>query len=277
MQPNSLAIGAIGAPVANLQRQLIAAGFKLPADGWFGPSTEAAVRALQQRAGLVADGVAGPKTLAALLGRDRDPRLLGERDLQAAADRLGVELAAIKAVNQVESAGHGFMADGRPVILYERHVAFRLLGETGMDYAAAVALAERHPNLVSEKRGGYAGGAAEWSRLASARQVLPAGIAEAACSWGQFQIMGYHWQALGYASIDAFVTEMQRSEAAQLDAFARFVTADPALHKALKARKWADFARIYNGPAYKDNLYDIKLARAYERATAVDSPDQAAA
>ncbi|MFO6076311.1 N-acetylmuramidase domain-containing protein, partial [Pseudomonas aeruginosa] len=42
---------------------------------------------------------------------------------------------------------------------------------------------------------------------------------------------------------------------------------DPALHKALKARKWADFARLYNGPDYKRNLYDVKLEHAYKQHT----------
>ncbi|WP_321838492.1 N-acetylmuramidase domain-containing protein, partial [Pseudomonas kulmbachensis] len=34
---------------------------------------------------------------------------------------------------------------------------------------------------------------------------------------------------------------------------------------ALKARKWAEFARLYNGSDYLRNLYDTKLQRAYER------------
>jgi hypothetical protein len=78
--------------------------------------------------------------------------------------------------------------------------------------------------------------------------------------------MGYHWQALGYAGIADFVTRMQRNEGEQLDAFVRFLQADPALLKALKARKWADFARLYNGPAYADHAYDAKLAAAYAKA-----------
>ena len=48
--------------------------------------------------------------------------MLRESDLIAAADRLDVPLASIKAVNEVESSGRGFLADGRPVILFERHV-----------------------------------------------------------------------------------------------------------------------------------------------------------
>lgn len=263
----------IGSEVAQLQRLLIDAGIKVSADGWYGPETEAAVKQFQQRAGLVADGIAGPKTLATLRNRERDSRLLSEADLERAATRLGVPLAAIKAVNTVESNGRGFLDDGRPVILYERHVAYRLMAEIG---AEADALAARYPNIINKARGGYAGGSAEWSRLATARQVLDQhfGIPEESCSWGQFQIMGYHWRDLGYTSIGEFVDAMSKSEAEQLDAFCRFIEAAPALLKALKTRKWADFARIYNGPAYKENLYDVKLARAFER---YSPPQQAAA
>lgn len=256
--------GDIGAPVTQLQRQLVDAGFKLTPDGVFGDATEAALIAFQRRAGLVADGIAGAKTIAALISRERNPKHLAERDLEQAADRLGVPVAAIKAVNEVETAGRGFLDDGRPVILYERHVLYRLLDERGIDPAP---LAARYPNVINPQRGGYAGGVAEWSRLASARQILPGhpGLPEQACSWGQYQIMGFHWQRLGYGSIEAFVSCMASGEAAQLDAFVAFIEADPGLLKALKARKWDAFAKAYNGPAYRANLYDVKLARAFER------------
>lgn len=254
--------GDTGSAIATLQRQLIDAGLKLTADGWYGDATEAAVSAFQRRAGLVVDGIAGPKTLAALQTRDRNPKHLSERDLEQAAALLDVELAAIKAVNAVESAGNGFLPDGRPVILYERHVAYRLLEEAGL---APETLGDRYGNLINPARGGYAGGPAEWSRLATARQIIPLEIADAACSWGAFQIMGFHWERLGYASIEAFTASMASGEAAQLDAFVAFIKTDPALLKALKGRKWADFAKLYNGPAYRENLYDLKLARAYDR------------
>ena len=58
---------------------------------------------------------------------------------------------------------------------------------------------------------------------------------------------------------------MGRDENEQFEAFVRFIEADPALHKALKGKKWAQFAKAYNGPAYARNLYDVKLERAYER------------
>lgn len=264
--------GDTGAAVATLQRQLNDAGFKLTVDGWFGESTELALIAFQRRASLVADGIAGPKTIAALTSRNRDPRLLSDYDLEAAAVRLGIPVAAVKAVNLVESRGHGFVDNGKPAILYERHVAHRLLAETSP--VDADRAARRYPNLINKARGGYSGGSAEWSRLTSARQIIDPAIADASCSWGQYQVMGYHWQRLGYASIEQFVAAMHRSEADQLDAFCRYIEADPAIHKALKSKKWATFASLYNGPAYKDNLYDVKLARAFERFT---PPEQAAA
>lgn len=253
--------GDIGAPVADLQRRLNGVGLKIAVNAVFGAETEAAVMAFQKRAGLIVDGWVGVKTLAALASGERNNKNLSEQDLEKVAARLGVPVASVKAVNAVESNGRGFLEDGRPVILYERHVMYRQLGAHNIDPAP---LTVQSPTLVNEKRGGYVGGAGEYQRLAMASQIHPKAAPES-CSWGQFQIMGYHWLALGYESIEAFVSAMRRSEAAQLDAFARFIEADSLLHKSLKAKKWPEFARRYNGPAYKENLYDVKLARAFER------------
>lgn len=247
--------GDTGAEVRALQQLL-----GIEADGWFGEETEAAVRALQQRTGLVADGIAGQKTLLSLRGNPPST-LLTHQAIERAADALGVPVASILAVNEVESRGHGFLTDGRPVILFERHVMYRQLEQAGLD---AAALAERYPNIINPQRGGYAGGAAEHARLSTAIGINRECAMESA-SWGLFQIMGYHWQHLGYESAESFISAMSRSEDEQLGAFVRFIEADPALHKSLKGRKWVEFARLYNGLAYKDNLYDVKLARAYDR------------
>ncbi len=58
--------GNSGASVVTLQKALIAAGSHLSADGVFGTGTFAEVVKFQQKNGLKADGIAGPKTLAAL-------------------------------------------------------------------------------------------------------------------------------------------------------------------------------------------------------------------
>jgi peptidoglycan hydrolase-like protein with peptidoglycan-binding domain len=62
----TLAVGSSGAAVEELQRRLTAAGHACTVDGRFGPGTRAAVVAFQRAHGLVADGVVGAKTRAAL-------------------------------------------------------------------------------------------------------------------------------------------------------------------------------------------------------------------
>jgi peptidoglycan hydrolase-like protein with peptidoglycan-binding domain len=57
--------GSTGLPVRRLQSRMGAVDFEVGGvDGRFGAKTEAAVRELQQRAGLAVDGVVGPKTWA---------------------------------------------------------------------------------------------------------------------------------------------------------------------------------------------------------------------
>jgi putative chitinase len=67
MNSTVLTTGATGDDVVQLQQALAAHNFSPgEADGQFGPATSAAVMAFQKSSGLLADGVAGPRTLAAL-------------------------------------------------------------------------------------------------------------------------------------------------------------------------------------------------------------------
>lgn len=255
--------------VSMLQRLLNSAGMSLYVDGDYGPVTAAAVRSFQAARGLVVDGVAGDRTIAALQGA-HDNRLLTQKDLQRAADALEVDLASVMAVNTVESNGHGFLPNGKPVVLFERHIMYRRLAAADDPADAEAAqlradkMASSHPSVVNPRPGGYAGGTAEHQRLAQARQIDDTCALESS-SWGMFQIMGFHWSALGYESAQEFAGRMSLSEGEQLQAFVRFIKADPLLHKALKSHRWAEFAKRYNGPAYQKNLYDVKLARAYQQ------------
>ncbi|MEX0675003.1 MAG: peptidoglycan-binding protein [Gaiellaceae bacterium] len=67
--------GTFGLDVAALQFLLVRRGaYEGALDGYMGRETERALRAFQRRAGLVADGVGGPATLAALRGGAAAPR-----------------------------------------------------------------------------------------------------------------------------------------------------------------------------------------------------------
>jgi hypothetical protein len=185
--------------------------------------------------------------------------MLTENDYKQAAEILGVEVACVKAVTKVESRGSGFLPIGAPVILFERHWMYKLLkAKLGKEPALS--------DVVDPKAGGYKGGTAEHTRLEKA-VAIDRECALQSASWGLFQIMGFHWKALGYTSIQAFVNAQYRSEGSQLDTFVKFILINPSMHKALKAKDWAKFAKLYNGPDYKKNNYDTKLSAAYKEYT----------
>lgn len=265
---DTLRLGDRGAAVATLQQRLAGAGFPVTRDHVYGPRTEAAVRAFQHARDQVADGIVGPRTWRALRAASTQAGALTQTDVAAAAAALDCDVAAIQAIVEVESGASGYLADGRVDILFERHIMYRQLKAASIDPAPYV---ETLPGIVNPKRGGYQGGAAEYARLARAQQIDVACAIEST-SWGRFQIMGFHWSALGYASAVDFAAAMQASEKNQLDAFVRLLQLSDDGPAALRNHDWAAFARLYNGPAYAAHDYDGKLARAYARhaAAAVD-------
>lgn len=180
--------------------------------------------------------------------------------LAEAAVVLDVDAAIVLAVAEVESAGSGYLKDGRLRILFERHVFSK---RTSHRYDA------KHPDVSNRKRGGYKGGSAEYDRLRRAANLDVVAALESA-SWGAFQIMGYHWKALGYESVYGMTEAFATSLDAQLDGFVRYIKVNK-LDRYLREKRWTAFARAYNGPGYAQNQYDQKLARAYQKY--VDQPD----
>lgn len=238
--------------IASLRRRL-----GLPADGGMDAAAVMAIKAFQILHGLTPDGIVGPKTMAALFPASK----LTEGDYAEAAEALAVKVCAVKAVTAVESRGSGFLVDGRPVILFERHIMRRRLLASGRDVAA---LQATMPDVVNSLPGGYEGGPREHGRLVRAKAIDPVCAIESA-SWGLFQVMGYHWRTLGYQSAGEFERQMGESEGRQLDLFVRFVLENSAIHTALQQCRWADFARLYNGPGFEKNKYDQRLAAAFSK------------
>lgn len=186
-------------------------------------------------------------------------------DYSKAAQLLGVEEAAVKAIASVESAGDGFITDkvGNkiPKILFERHVMFKRLRDFTPIKSAD--MAAKYPDIVNPTPGGYKGGLAEHERLDRAVKIDRVTALESA-SWGAYQIMAYHWKALGYSSVQEFVNKAYTEEG-QLELFIRFVKASPNVLKALKAKDWVGVAKAYNGPGYAKNNYHIKMKEAYDQ------------
>jgi len=180
---------------------------------------------------------------------------LTEQDYAEAAQELGVEVAAIKAVTEVEAPKGGFLEDDRVRVLLERHKFHKY---TGGIYDKS------HPNISQPSAGGYGPeGAHQYARFSTAFRLNPK-AAMMSCSWGKFQIMGFNFAAAGFGNVDEFVTAMKESEGAQLQAFVRVIKAW-GLADELRSHSWAAFAAAYNGSHYRKNQYDTKLARAYKK------------
>ena len=184
-------------------------------------------------------------------------RGLSEQDYQDACELLECEVAAIKAVSDVESSGSGFFPSGAPCLLFEAH-QFSKYSDHQFD--------ESHPDISSPKwnRALYVGGEKEYDRLLAALE-LDREAALKSASYGRYQIMGFNYQSAGYDDVESYVRDMCLAERNHLLAFVHFIKANPTLHSAIQALDWATFARHYNGPGYAENRYDERLQQAYER------------
>ncbi len=268
--------GSSGPAVIDLQTNLKRLGYELgPPDGRFGPATKKAVIAFQKSQSMKADGIAGPKTLAALSTAIRDivgdtdvPSdaglpLLTEKDFQEAAHLLNCDVAAIKAVAEVESSGNGFLSDGRVKILFEGHQFHKFTQGVHAEAYPSICYKKWTKKYYTKGPNADVRGAGELARLEQAISLdRPAALKSA--SYGKFQIMGFNYSSCDFDNIEDFYAAMQKSEGAQLKAFCAFLR-ETNLDGHLRKHRWASFARGYNGPEYAKNKYDRKLAAAHAK------------
>lgn len=185
------------------------------------------------------------------------------------ARTLKVEPAALLAVATVESAGRVFaLVNGReePLIRFEGHYFDRRISGEKRAQARAAGLASPKAGKIANP----ATQAARWALLARAAEIDHVAAYESV-SWGVGQVMGAHWQWLRFNSVDGLVSLARRDAAGQIELMAKFID-KAGLAGALRALDWTTFARGYNGPAYKTNNYDRKMAEAYRKAKGIGLP-----
>jgi murein L,D-transpeptidase YcbB/YkuD len=186
------------------------------------------------------------------------------------AKETGIEPAALLAVAEVETGGQAFaVVDGRnePLIRFEGHYFDRRLSPDRRARARSLGLASPVAGVVANP----ASQAERWRLLRRAAEI-DANAAWESTAWGLGQVMGAHWAWLGYASADALVAQARESAAGQARLMARYIV-KAGLAEALAKRDWAAFARGYNGPAYRANRYDAKLASTFARHSGGAVPD----
>ncbi|CAM4426054.1 N-acetylmuramidase domain-containing protein [Flavobacterium terrigena] len=259
--------------VVTLCEMLNNLGYNLVVSNSFTLAVDEAVKNFQAKNNLVVDGIVGMKSWSKLYElnaqfTNHNDKFLSEQDLMNFANTFQLELATVKAVNEIESSGKGFLLSGKPKILFEGHIFWKELEKRGINpnnYCNSNTTDVLYKSWTKQH---YVGGEGEHVRLQKAMQLGSdqkfIDAANASASWGCFQIMGFHALPLGYTSIDDFVQKMYVNEDEHLNAFGRFLSTNHLI-PFLQNKDWSEFARRYNGAGYKVNKYDTKLANAYAK------------
>ena len=184
------------------------------------------------------------------------------REVERLARKNGLDHNAVLAVAEVESAGRAvWRVKGLdfPPIRFEGHYFYRLLDGAKRDKAVAQGLAAKKARVVKNP-----------SSYARRYEMLERAVkidkeaAYASISIGLGQVMGQHAKKLGFSSPSAMFEYASKGVTQQIDIMIRFILRF-GLKDELNGHDWAAFARQYNGPAYKVNAYDTKMAQAYKR------------
>jgi len=160
------------------------------------------------------------------------------------ANEAKIEPAALLAIAEVESGGralHNVNGGKEPAIRFEGHYFDRRLSGRLRDYArsnglsAPVAGRIRNPKSQGER----------WLLLERAMGLNKKAALEST-SWGLGQVMGAHWEWLGYMTVDDLVAEARGSVAGQARLMLRFIEKAELL-EVLKARNWREFGVVWGG------------------------------
>lgn len=177
--------------------------------------------------------------------------------IQYEACRIKVEPEALRAFIDVESSGLGFdTATGKIIIQFEpvwfrRHEPYAPSGKWSL-------------NKVERQ-------AREWEAFNDAWSINPESAMKST-SIGLGQVMGFHFERLGYTTVGEMWDDAKRGEERQIHQMAEFINTDQRLTKALREKDWHQVARLYNGAGYQEvakkynrTPYNISMAEAYAR------------
>ncbi len=181
-----------------------------------------------------------------------------------AATKYDVPLANLLAVIQVESNGQIFATikhDGipikEPLIRWEGHYFDKRLDPKTRATARAKGLADPKAGGVKNPSSQQA----RWDQLFLPACGIDLNAAIESVSFGVGQVMGAHWDKLGYASPAELMAEARDGVEGQIELMLRYCQTFGLLDE-LRRGDFAGFARGYNGPNYRKYSYDTNMAAA---------------
>ena len=222
-----------------------------------------AIKGYQKSRELVDDGIFGYQSWKSLLIEERYSNNQSGRVVDSDYELFGwlldCEPEMLKAFVKVESSGSGFLASGRPVILFESYQFFKNLKSKGIDPYKYM---KGNEDIITDKWiKNYNGGEKEWQKLEKAAKINKE-AAYISASWGLLQIMGSNYKATGEKGITGFVSKMSKDEFSQLELGVEFIKSK-GIVPLMISKDFNGMARIYNGPSYAKNGYGLKLKAEY--------------
>lgn len=191
---------------------------------------------------------------------------LDDIDLPRIASKIGVGEDELHAFMEVETNGRGFDSKGRPVILFEPHIFWRMLPKEKRARAAKEKLAAPKWGQIPYVKDSY-------SRLHRAMKIDKEAALKS-CSWGYSQIMGFNYSMVGYRSVDAMVKSFMDDEENHIIAMVDFIIAsgiDDEMRELAKLtgptypKDCIPIVAVYNGSGFRKNRYHIKFAEAHNK------------
>ena len=174
---------------------------------------------------------------------------INDNDYEIAAKELGIEKEVLMAIAKQESKGSSFQAVKQATILFERHKMYSLLIKKGNTKASVDALSIEHPSIVNKNSGGY-NDMTSYDKLKTAKSI-DYDCAVQSCSWGKFQVMGFHYANL-YSSPRELEKAMNMCELQQFKYFVLYLKKTNGMVDALKNKNWEGIATLYNGSKWKE-------------------------
>lgn len=205
---------------------------------------------------------------------------MDSRIIKLAREQKKYNPAALLAFIQVETGGRGFdVKTGKIMIQFEPSWFKRRASKEYAEYLRLLNKAQNELSIldksiinnwrtVLENRVSIQ--PLEWSAFNIAFGINKNAAMEST-SIGLGQIMGFHWQRLGFASVGAMWDDAKSGLEAQAFQLIKFIDTDRNLRGSIEAKNWDLVASIYNGKGYKalaEKLgrepYDESLAKAYD-------------
>jgi hypothetical protein len=170
-----------------------------------------------------------------------------------AAEKLGCDIATIKAVFEVEAAGRFFDSDGKLPQRFEPHHFPR-------EHWPRIGF---HPGSVAPWRASLKIKESKRKQMFDTAQQIDTEAAYDATSWGAPQVMGFNAHLCGYKTAVEMVDAFEKSADNQIRAFVSFLI-NTGLSTHLRSQDWFAFAAGYNGSG-QAATYAGKIESAYRR------------